>query len=73
MFTQREIAKAAGVHESLVCLILKGKRMPTWTVAKRLAAATGTDPVWWADGIIEKIKPVFKHKRRKTKEAEVIN
>ena len=46
---QVELAKRAGITEGMVSLILSGERRPSWDVAKKLAAATGTDPYLWME------------------------
>ena len=54
--TQNEIAKKANVSPSALSNILKGRRRPSWTMAKKLAEATGTAPALWLDGTSEQIK-----------------
>lgn len=56
MKTQTEIAIASGVTQQFVSRILMGLSRPSWPVAKRLAEATGTDPVTWIEGTAEEIK-----------------
>jgi plasmid maintenance system antidote protein VapI len=56
---QVELAKICNIHESMVSLILKGERRPSWDVAKKLAKATGTDPYLWMEyKISEMLKAV---------------
>lgn len=40
--TQKELAKRIGISESHMSLIISGKRLPSLTVAKRMAAVLGT-------------------------------
>lgn len=44
---QRTIAKTAGITESLLSLILNGKRRATPSVAAKLEAATGIKRLSW--------------------------
>lgn len=44
---QRTIAKTAGIPESLLSLILNGKRKATPTVAAKLEKATGIKRLCW--------------------------
>ena len=46
---QVELAKRAGITESMVSFILSGERRPSWDVAKKLAEATNTDPYLWME------------------------
>lgn len=36
--TQRDVASAAGLHETYISLIERGIRNPTWTVVAKIAA-----------------------------------
>jgi len=56
MNTQNEIAKRAGVAQPTLANIISGRRRPSWKLAKKLAAATGTDPELWLDGTPEQIR-----------------
>ena len=53
---QSEIAKRAKISPAMLSLILSGKKRPSWTTAKNLAVATGTDPVLWIDGSGDQIR-----------------
>jgi transcriptional regulator with XRE-family HTH domain len=56
---QVELAKKAGITEGMMSFILNGERRPSWDVAKKLAAATGTDPHLWMESETEaKIKAI---------------
>jgi transcriptional regulator with XRE-family HTH domain len=54
--SQTEIIKRCGIHQSTLSNILTGRRRPSWSTAKRLAAATDTDPVLWLEGSPNEIK-----------------
>jgi transcriptional regulator with XRE-family HTH domain len=51
-----ELAKKAGISKAMVSQIFLGKKKAGWKSAKRLAAATGTDPVLWLEGTPNEIK-----------------
>ena len=51
-----QIAKRAGMSLSGLSNVLAGRRRPSWSTAKRLAAATDTDPVLWLEGSPNEIK-----------------
>ena len=51
-----QIAKRAGVSLSGLSNVLAGRRRPSWSTAKRLAAATDTNPVLWLEGSPNEIK-----------------
>ena len=53
---QTEIIKRSGIHQSTLSNILTGRSRPSWSTAKRLAAATDTDPVLWLEGSPNEIK-----------------
>jgi len=55
-YTQAEIARAAGISEAFMCQLTKGLRRPSWPTSKKLAQATGTDPVLWLEGEPEEIR-----------------
>jgi transcriptional regulator with XRE-family HTH domain len=59
---QTEIAKRAKVSDAFISLILNGKKRPSWPTAKRLAEATGTNPVLWLEGTAAEMKAVLKYK-----------
>lgn len=56
MMTQTEITNKAGIGQQFVSKILAGLRRPSWKTAKKLAEATGTNPVLWLEGTPEEIK-----------------
>ena len=70
MRTQEQIASAAGISQAHLCGIFTGRKRPSWAVAKRLAATTGTDPADWmelpADELRRKLglKPRRPYRRR---------
>lgn len=47
---QIQIAKAVNCDPGHLSKILKGKARPSWDLAKRLAAETGTIPTDWMEG-----------------------
>jgi len=53
---QTEIARRAKVSPSALSNILKGRRRPSWSMAKKLAKATGTSPILWLEGSTEQIR-----------------
>lgn len=53
---QKQIAEKAEITSQFVNQILSGRRRPSWSVAKRLAAITNTKPELWLDGQPEDIK-----------------
>ena len=53
---QTSIAKKANISDGFLSEILSGKKRPSWPVAKKLAAATKTQPALWLDGTPEQIK-----------------
>lgn len=53
---QSEIAKKAKISPAMLSMILSGKKRPSWVTAKKLATATGTDPVLWIDGSSNQIR-----------------
>jgi len=53
---QKRIAKATKLSAPMISLILSGKKRPSWSAAKRLAAVTDTDPVLWLEGSPGEIK-----------------
>jgi len=56
--TQNDIAEQAGVTPSFLSRLLAGERRPNWQTAKRLAAATGTDPVLWLEAEAAELRRV---------------
>ena len=53
---QKQIAEAAELSATMISLILSGNKRPSWSTAKRLAAATNTAPVLWLEGSPNEIK-----------------
>lgn len=45
-----ELARAVGVSEATISRIIRGRRRPSWHVAKKIAAATSTNVELWMDG-----------------------
>ncbi|WP_027360144.1 helix-turn-helix domain-containing protein [Desulforegula conservatrix] len=62
---QTQIAKKAGVSDAFISFFFKGKKIPSWKTAKKLGAATDTDPILWAEGRFEEIKTVLSSKENK--------
>ena len=54
--SRTEIIKRCEIHQSTLSNILTGRRRPSWSIAKRLAAATDTEPVLWLEGSPNEIK-----------------
>lgn len=53
---QSQLAKLAGVSSAALYNILSGKFRPLWSTAKRLASATGTNPILWMEAPLDEIK-----------------
>lgn len=53
---QKQIARKAKITSQFINQILSGRRRPSWSVAKRLAVTTNTEPELWLDGKPEDIK-----------------
>jgi len=71
LFTVRgmitELAFATGLSVSFISQIVNRKRSPSWETAKRLAQATGTEPVLWLEGSageVEAALAFFKARKR---------
>ena len=61
MKRQKDIIKATGIHQATISNIMNGRRRPSWSMAKKLAEATGTDVSIWMEGSPEEIRSaVFK-------------
>ena len=54
--TQTKIADKIKISDAFMCQILSGKRRPSWVVAKKLAAATNTEPGLWLEASPEKMR-----------------
>ena len=61
--TQTQLAAATEVSQAFISLLLSGKSRPSWRVAKRLSAATGTAPELWLEGTPEQIKAALDRSR----------
>jgi transcriptional regulator with XRE-family HTH domain len=48
-FSQSDLARAAGCHQSAINKILRGKRRPSLELAKRLEKVTGVPWQSWLD------------------------
>jgi len=57
-----EIARQACLSRQYLSNIIAGRKRPSWIAAKKLAIATGTDPVLWLEGTIEEIKTAIYQK-----------
>ena len=49
-------ALEAGISQGFLSNILCGRRRPHYKTAKKLAAATNTDPILWLEGTPEEIR-----------------
>jgi transcriptional regulator with XRE-family HTH domain len=56
---QTHFARLIGISQGHLSDILSTKKRPSWKLAKKLAAATSTDPVLWLEGTPEQIKAVL--------------
>jgi len=56
MKTLSSISKLSGMSLSGLSNILAGRRRPSWGIAKKLAAVTGTEPVLWLEGSPDEIR-----------------
>jgi len=54
--TITKIAKQSGISQGFLSNIIRGERRPHYKTAKKIAAATDTDPVLWLEGSPEQIK-----------------
>jgi len=52
---QKQIAEKAGITPAFLNAIIKQGARPAWKTAKRLADATGTDPILWMEGSPQQI------------------
>ena len=57
---QVEIANKANISTPFLSQIIGGSRRPSWTMAKKLAEATGTDPVLWMEGNPDQLREAIK-------------
>ena len=51
-----EIAECAGVTTSFISAILKGKNRPSWKIANKISACTGTWPELWLEGSAQQMQ-----------------
>lgn len=59
MKTQSQLAKEIGVTQQFISQFFLKKRTMSWRRAKHAASITNTEPSWWCDGEIEKIKSII--------------
>ena len=57
---QKELAKKCNITAAMLSFILNGHRNPSWSVAKRLAKETGTDPALWMENNIKAKRKTLK-------------
>lgn len=57
--TQSQLAREIGVSQQFISQFFLKKRTMSWKRAKLAASLTNTEPGWWCDGDIEKIKSVI--------------
>lgn len=60
----KKIAQGARITGAHLSLILHAKARPSWPTAKRLAAATGTDPIVWLEGSPAEIRAAIEKAER---------
>ena len=53
---QTEIADCAGVTTAFISAILKGNKRPSWKIANKIAACTGTWPELWLEGSADEMR-----------------
>ncbi len=68
-YTQKQIAEEVGISAVYLCRLAKGLRQPSWTVAKKLANLTNSDPVVWLDGDPEERQQIIKQMKKKQRPA----
>jgi hypothetical protein len=54
--TQSQLARDIGVSQQFISQFFLKKRTMSWRRAKRAASLTNTEPGWWCDGDVERIK-----------------
>ena len=47
--TQEQLAKKLNRSQGFISLLIKGSRVASWPVAKKLGKITNTDPVIWME------------------------
>lgn len=60
MKTQKQIANKIGVSQQFMSQFFLQKRTMSWKRAKHAASVTDTNPIWWVEGDVEKIKAALK-------------
>jgi|APFre7841882793_1041355.scaffolds.fasta_scaffold03529_3 transcriptional regulator with XRE-family HTH domain len=56
---QYQISKKAKISPSMLSEIINKKAKPSWNTAKRLAEATGSDPVDWMESPPETLRQII--------------
>ncbi|MCP4568365.1 MAG: hypothetical protein GY841_12375 [FCB group bacterium] len=56
---QSDIARGVGITDIHLSYVINRKRQPSWLLAKKLGAATGSDPVVWMDGSALELKQII--------------
>jgi transcriptional regulator with XRE-family HTH domain len=59
LIKQKEIAAKAHVSHQMLSNILTGRRRPSWSTAKKIAEATGSDPVDWMESPPETLRIII--------------
>ena len=59
--TITKIAAAAGISQGFLSNIMCGRNRPHYKTAKKLAAATSTNPIIWLEGSPDEIKQALKN------------
>lgn len=57
---QKELAKKCNITAAMLSFILNGHRTPSWSVAKRLAKETGTNPALWMENDLKAKRKTLK-------------
>ncbi|GEM_PF-3682064 len=73
METQTSLSQKLKISQSYLSKIVSGKARPRWSQAKRLAAATGIDPIDWLELPPDELRrklglPAKRPYRKKTEE-----
>lgn len=68
--SQTALAKKVGVSQPLISKILATGRRPSWTLAKRLAEATGTRPELWLEGTSQELRAALARWTEREKQAQ---
>jgi len=58
---QIDVARMAGVTRGFISRILnpKDSLKPSWDTSKKLGKASKSNPVFWADKNLDKLRPIF--------------